>query len=141
MKNNGALRYADASCLLRLLFSEKGHRLPLTGGSVVSSAIAEVEVYRAIERARLTGVSDDRLTSSLHQSASRLLRALHLLPVTRDVISNASAAFSVNVRALDALHVATAQELLSLGQPVEFWTHDQRQAMAAGARGLTTLGV
>jgi uncharacterized protein len=134
------LRYADSSCLLRLLFSEKGTRLPLSGATILSSVIARVEVHRAIERARLTGVTNDHQTALLLRGAAELLGKLHLLPVDDEVILQASAAFTVNVRALDALHVATAETLRSSGQPLEFWTHDERQALAAGARALATFG-
>jgi hypothetical protein len=48
----------------------------------------------------------------------------------------------VNVRALDAIHVATAEVLAAeaQGEPLEFWTHDDRQATAALSRGLTVRG-
>jgi predicted nucleic acid-binding protein len=48
-----------------------------------------------------------------------------------------------SVRALDAIHVATAEILLAEanGEPLEFWTHDNRQATAALLRGLTVRGV
>jgi hypothetical protein len=46
------------------------------------------------------------------------------------------------VRALDALHVATAEVLAAEAgdDPLEFWTHDDRQANAAASRGLTVRG-
>jgi len=48
----------------------------------------------------------------------------------------------VNVRALDAIHVATAEVLASEAESevLEFWTHDERQASAALSRGLTVHG-
>lgn len=51
--------------------------------------------------------------------------------------------FAVNARALDALHVATAEVLLaeSKSDTLEFWTRDNRQATAALSRGLTVRGV
>jgi hypothetical protein len=49
----------------------------------------------------------------------------------------------VNVRALDAIHVATAELLVGVaeGEAVEFWTHDSRQGTAAMSRGLTVYGI
>jgi hypothetical protein len=46
----------------------------------------------------------------------------------------------VNVRALDALHVATAEVLTASVGRLQFWTHDERQALAALARGLDVRG-
>jgi hypothetical protein len=48
----------------------------------------------------------------------------------------------VTLRALDAVHVATAEILAAeaIGEPLEFWTHDERQAIAARSRGLTVKG-
>ena len=48
----------------------------------------------------------------------------------------------VDLRALDAIHVATAEVLAAeaADDPLEFWTHDERQANAAASRGLTVRG-
>ena len=58
------------------------------------------------------------------------------------MIDRAKSSFAVNVRALDAIHVATAEMLAAEaeGEPLEFWTHDERQAIAALSRGLTVRG-
>jgi predicted nucleic acid-binding protein len=67
---------------------------------------------------------------------------LDLAPVDRTVIDRAKGSFAVNLRALDAIHVATAEILAAEaeGESVEFWTHDDRQAAAALSRGLTVRG-
>jgi hypothetical protein len=68
---------------------------------------------------------------------------LDLASIDDEVISRARSAFAVNVRALDAIHVATAEVLAAEGggEPLEFWTHDERQAAAALSRGLTVHGL
>jgi predicted nucleic acid-binding protein len=67
---------------------------------------------------------------------------MHLMPADDRVLEVARRAFGINVRAIDALHVATAQVLAAeSGEPVEFWTHDERQARAARARGLDVRGL
>lgn len=68
---------------------------------------------------------------------------LDLVSVDRPVIDRAKDSFAVNVRALDALHVATAEILAgeAKGERLEFWTHDSRQATAALSRGLAVFGV
>ena len=67
---------------------------------------------------------------------------LDLVPVDGAVIDRAKSSFAVNVRALDAIHVATAEVLACgrIGELLEFWTHDERQATAALSRGLTVRG-
>jgi len=65
------------------------------------------------------------------------------MPIDRAVVDLARASFGVNVRALDAIHVATAQVLAqaATAETLSFWTHDDRQATAALARGLNVRGV
>lgn len=109
---------------------------------MVSSRIVEVEACRAVDRERLLGNLDDARTAAKRKELADLLAMLDLFSVDDSVIERAKGSFAVNLRALDALHVATA-EILALeaaGEPLEFWTHDQRQATAALSRGLTVLG-
>ena len=71
-----------------------------------------------------------------------MLEAIHRIPVSREIVDLARATFPVPVRALDAIHVATAQWLeRETGTPVDFWTHDHRQAIAALCRALRVSGV
>jgi uncharacterized protein len=138
------VKYVDASALLRLVFAEPGPAVPLAGGErVVSSELVEVEALRAVDRARLVGDLDDAETAAKRKDLTDLFVMLDLAPIDRTVLDRAKAPFAVNVRAFDAIHVATA-EVLALeagGEPVEFWTHDDRQATAALSRGLTVRGL
>ena len=72
-----------------------------------------------------------------------LLVTLDLAAIDASVIDKAKSSFAINVRALDAIHVATAEILAAEaeGEPLEFWTHDERQATAAMSRGLTVRGL
>ncbi len=136
--------YVDASVLLRLLFDEprsSGLRVPLRKGTIMaSSTIVEVETYRAVDRARLTGLLTDDETAAKNKELSEMLSRVHLVSVSDDIIEQARATFPVSVRALDAIHVATAQMLLREVGPVLFWTHDRRQATAATSRALDVQG-
>ena len=135
------MKYVDASALLRLLFREPGQAVPLqVGDTLVSSALVEVEAFRAIDRVRLLGQLDDRDTAMKLKELTDVLVRLDLVPVDRAVIDRARDPFAVNVRALDAIHVATAELLVAEGADVEFWTHDERQRLAALSRGLTVHG-
>ena len=138
------MKYVDASAVLRVLFSEPGPAIPLAAGDrVVSSHLVEVEAFRAVDRERLLGNVDDAQTAVKRKELSDLLAMLDLAPIDRVVIDRAKSSFAVNVRALDAIHVATAEVLAAEadGEAVEFWTHDDRQATAALSRGLTVRGI
>lgn len=134
--------YLDASCLMRILFGEPGLRAPLGRNiAAASSRLVEVECSRAVDRARLERLLDDRETARKLNELARVIDRLHLVPVSDEVIASARVTFPVAIRALDALHVATAQWLAGQVGELEFWTHDDRQATAALARGLDVRGV
>jgi hypothetical protein len=137
------MKYVDASAVLRVLFTEEGPTVPLAAGDrVVSSQLVEVEAFRAVDRERLLGTLDDRQTATKRKELSDILAMLDLAPIDGFVIGRAKDSFAVNVRALDAIHVATAEILAAEaeGEPLEFWTHDERQATAALSRALTVRG-
>jgi hypothetical protein len=129
--------------LLRVLFAEPGPSVPLAAGeSVVSTQIVEVETFLAVDRERLLGNLDDVETALKRKELTDLLAMLDLARVDDLVIERARSPFAVTVRAIDALHVATAEILAAEaeGESLEFWTHDERQAIAALSRGLTVRG-
>jgi hypothetical protein len=138
------MKYVDASAVLRLVFGEPGSRVSLEPGDVVvSSHLTEVEAYRAIDRARLVGDLDDVMTATRRKALTDVLAMIDLAPIDSNVIARARGSFPIPVRSLDAIHVATAEALAAVAEakPVEFWTHDDRQALAALSRGLTVHGV
>ncbi len=138
------MKYVDASAVLRILFAEPGPAVPLTAGErLISSELVEIEAFRAVDRERLLGHLDDAETARKRKELTDLLVRLDLANIDRLVIDRARSSFAVNVRALDAIHVATAEMLAAEaeGEPLEFWTHDDRQATAALSRGLTVYGV
>jgi predicted nucleic acid-binding protein len=137
------VKYVDASAVLRILFAEPGPTVPLPGGDrIVSSRLVEIESARAVDRERLLGHLDDAETARKRKELADLLARLDLAAIDADVVERARSPFAVNVRALDAIHVATAEVLAAeaAGEPLEFWTHDDRQATAALSRGLTVHG-
>jgi predicted nucleic acid-binding protein len=138
------VKYVDASALLRALFHEPGPSVDFQAGDrVLSSQIVAVEAFRAVDRERLLGHLDDEETARKRQELGAVLQRLDRAPVDAAVIERAAGSFAVTLRALDAIHVATAEILESeaAGEPLEFWTHDERQAIAARSRGLTVRGV
>ncbi len=137
------MKYVDASAVLRVVFVEPGTSVPLLAGDhVVSSRLVEVETFRAVDRERLLGRLSDAETAIKRKELTELLAMTDLAPVDGAVIDRAKSSFAVNLRAIDAIHVATAELLAAAdGEPLEFWTHDERQATAAISRGLTVRGV
>jgi predicted nucleic acid-binding protein len=138
------VKYVDASALLRILLDQKGERAPLSAtGGWVSSTLIEVETNRAIDRARLLGILDDAQTATKRNELGQLLARIDRAPIDGAVIDRAKAPFAVLLRTLDAIHVAAAENLRSAmpEEPFEFWTHDERQAIAATSRGLTVRGI
>lgn len=133
--------YVDTSAILRLLFGSPGVKAPLIRSVSTSSALVEVEAYRVVDRARLSGQLNDLETARKHRELRSLLDRLHLFPVADEVIEAARAAFSVPVSALHAVHAATAKVILEETGPLAFWTHDPSQAAAAVTLGLDVRGV
>jgi predicted nucleic acid-binding protein len=92
----------------------------------VSSALLEVEAFRAIARHAPSAVP--RL--------QRVLDAVELVPIALGIRLGAQAVQPVTVRSLDAIHLATALELRE--RISAFVTYDKRLAEAARGAGLTT---
>lgn len=138
------MKYVDTSAVLRVLFAEPGLSVPLEPGDLIaSSELLEVEAFRAVDRERLLGNLDDSQTALKRKELTDLLAMLDLAPIDRAVIDRAKSSFAVNLRALDAIHVATAEVLAAEAKgdaTLEFWTHDDRQRTAALSRGLAVYG-
>lgn len=127
------LAYFDASALVKLVMSEPesaGLREYLASArreglqAVVSSRISHVEVVRAVMK------RSPRLLST----ALGVLRGVHLISVSESVMSVAGRLDPAALRALDAIHVATAlQEDRSVRHVV---TYDERMVEACRGAGL-----
>jgi uncharacterized protein len=95
--------------------------------TLATSAIAVVEVLRAV-----------RIAEPGPQGAGRALRRLDetmLVDVSRDLLDEAASYTSTRVRALDAIHLASA---LWIGAR-EMLVYDRRLAEAASGAGLEVL--
>jgi predicted nucleic acid-binding protein len=132
-----ALFYADASALVKLVRDEPESdalRALLAGADLVSSELVLTEVPRAIRRA---AAHDPRLALDvLMARAADVVDAVALLPLDRALLLAAGAFAEPALRALDAIHIATAVDLSPLDG---FVSYDERQAAAARLTGLRTL--
>jgi predicted nucleic acid-binding protein len=120
-----SLVYLDSSAIVKLVVREPESRALFdwleTWPERVSSAIARVEVLRALMRSRAGAASRRR--------ALEVLERIALIPVDRPVLDGASEVGPSGLRALDAVHLATA---LSVGRDLAgLVTYDERLAEAA----------
>lgn len=124
------LAYLDASAIVKLVVEEAESAtlraalrdLPRR----VTSALALVEVQLAAAR---------RVPAPPPERVRTVLAGLALIPVDQPVLERAAGMGEYRLRALDAIHLATAQ---SLGDDLEvFIAYDQRLLAAAEAAGLS----
>ncbi len=127
--------YLDSSAIVKLVLREdESDALTEYLGSTFSmtSDLALVEVPRALRRASAgdsTIVLEDLLTE-----ADALLSDMAIVMSVQDLLTAAGGLESPSLRAIDAVHIATALEL----EPEVFVTYDVRQAAAARLSGLRT---
>ena len=125
--------YLDSSAVVKLIRPEAESRalaewLNERGEVTVTSVLAEVEVPRALRR---SGPAD---LAAMPGVLARISRVELDAPVR----ATAGAYLTDTLRALDAIHLATAEVLVASGKDVSaFVTYDRRQAAAAKAIGMT----
>ncbi len=132
-----AVFYADASALVKLVREETESgalRTFLVDADLVSSELVLTEIPRAVRRAV---AQEPKLPLDLLlERAGKLIDVLALRPLDRALLAAAGALAEPALRALDAIHVASAVDL----DPVEaFVSYDERQAAAARLAGLRTM--
>lgn len=99
----------------------------LAGGHHVASALLRTEVLRASMRVSQAHLADAR----------QLLREIDLIDVNRQILERAGELQPLEVRSLDAIHLATA---LDIGADLnELVTYDLRMADAAHQWGLAVV--
>ena len=132
-----AVFYADASALVKLVREEAESRVLrayLGDADLVSSELVLTEIPRAVRRA----VAQDPALplDLLLERAGELVDVLALRPVDRSLLAGAGALAEPALRALDAIHVASA---VDLDRIEAFVTYDERQAAVARLAGLRTM--
>jgi predicted nucleic acid-binding protein len=131
------LFYADASALVKLVRREAETAALgtfLADADIISSELVLTEVPRAVHRA----ASDDPALplDALMAKADDVLQTLALLPIDRALLLAAGALAEPTLRALDAVHIASAAAVLPIDA---FVTYDDRQGAAARLAGLRTV--
>lgn len=129
----GGLAYLDSSAIVKLVLPEAESPALLAllreFDGLVSSALAAVEVSRAILRATPE--------AAILQRARQVLAGFHLLRLDQEVLNAAAELRPETLRTLDALHLASAMTLE--GDLTAFVVYDDRLAEAARRTGLQVL--
>lgn len=125
--------YLDSSAIVRLLIDGEAYRedllaylQPRVGDPVVTSVIGHVEVCRTLIRLDVDPVRQ--------RLAMAMLADFKLVAVTDEVRRAAATLPGKALRSLDALHVASAQQLGALLDVLV--TYDHRMIDAARSEGL-----
>lgn len=135
------IAYVDASVLLRFILGEPGRLTKWRDAeSAVSSALAEVEVLRTLDRLRVRGALTLQETAERRGTAIRVLEAVSLADVTPSVLRRAADPFPTPLGTLDAMHLATALAWREARREVVMATHDAQLALAARACGFAVVG-
>ena len=126
--------YVDSSVALARLLREP--RVPPVGfwdAELVSSRLLEYEIWNRIYAYRLVEARGDQ--------ARTLLAGVGLTEMSETVLARALQPFPVQVRTLDALHLATADFLREQGAALQFASYDNRLLATAGALGIAVLAL
>jgi predicted nucleic acid-binding protein len=100
------------------------------GEALVTSVLAEVEVPRALRRG----------APGVHGLVTSTLARLDRMDIDTPVRATAAAYFEPHLRSLDAIHLATAEQLAASGHPLTaFVTYDKRLGDVAKQVGLTVV--
>jgi predicted nucleic acid-binding protein len=137
------IAYVDSSVLCRVVMRQPNRLQELeTCSQRLTSLLTQLECLRAIDKARLDeGLDDDEIL------ARRLvlfeqLRRMDRVAVARSLLDRAGSSFPLPVKALDAIHLATAMQLRERRyRELVFATHDLQQGRAALALGFEVVGL
>ena len=133
--------YIDSSVVLRhILLGQIALARALAFPNPMSSELLEIECRRVIHRCRLAGELDDRTLVAAEERLDAVLAGLDLVELAPAIKKRAMEAFPVNVRTLDALHLATALEYRAraVGQELLVFSHDRGMNLCARALGFGT---
>jgi predicted nucleic acid-binding protein len=135
--------YLDASVLLRWLLGESGRLEPAKVTQPLTSALAEVEIFRTLDRLRIRNALTPSVLADLHESAHDLLTRIDLIRVSADILARAAQPFPTVLGTLDALHLSTALlwQRQAGSDSLLFATHDEQVGLAARASGFAVIGL
>jgi predicted nucleic acid-binding protein len=115
--------YLDSSVLIaHLLAEDRRPPASLWDFPLISSRLLEVEAWAALHA---------RGKARLGEPLRALLLRLSVLEMEEPVLARAIEPFPVPVRALDAIHLASADYLRRIGEDISIATYDARMSATA----------
>lgn len=119
--------YVDSSVFVAHLLAED-RRPPkeFWSGQLASSRLLEVEAWTRL---------NSRGMRRLGEVLRTLLSRISVIEMDESVLVRATEPFPIRVRALDAIHLASAEYLRTIGQEVSVATYDARMGDAARQLG------
>lgn len=135
--------YADASVILRLILGEPD---PVPGWRgferVITSALAQVESLRVLDRLRHTGRFSIERFEILRDKVVEIFGDAEMVALEGPILRRASEPFPAPLGTLDAIHLATALQWREIqGEDLTVSTHDRELAQAARLMGFPVVGV
>lgn len=135
--------FVDSSIILRHLLKESNPYLSFEKfDHLFSSELLELEVKRTIDRFRLSHLWPDSDVNHRLTLFYNLTSGFSTIPIQTPVIRRASNPFSVPIKSLDAIHLATAMIIREdIREPIIFLTHDRKLAEIALDSGFEVEGI
>ncbi|MGH2498495.1 MAG: type II toxin-antitoxin system VapC family toxin [Candidatus Limnocylindria bacterium] len=140
MKSGSDLLYLDSSALVKLVSEELETKALRAFAEAwphhVSSSLSRLEVLRTVRRriaVARRGAADRTAAEAMLDRAEAMFARISLTPIDAAVLDRAARLDPPFLRALDAIHLATA---LSLAGVANFVAYDARLADAARLAGL-----
>ena len=136
------IAYLDSSVILRLVLNEPN---PLREWPDVhhgvTSALAEVEVLRTLDRLRFSAPSiDPQVLAGRRETAFLALEGFETIDITRVILARAAQPLATPLGTLDAIHLVSAMGWREQFESLIFATHDVALAAAARASGFEVIG-
>ena len=136
------IAYVDSSVILRIELEQSG-KLPEWGAidRAITSELTRVECLVALDRTRIDRRLDDITVMTARVSILDTLEGIELVRLAPSILDRAAEPFPTSLRALDAIHLATALAARDEIPEIVVASHDRRLGLAARAMGFQVLGV
>ena len=133
--------YLDTSVVLSALLEHADVLRSLEGEPEVgSSRLLWIEVSSVIYRSLQTARLDPITATEVRHDFAHVAGGIHQIQLLEQVLRRASGPYPLNIRTLDAIHLASAELWLGEDAPsnVAAWSYDKQMNLCAAQLGFTT---